>query len=120
MPLCTPAARYYSGLRSALCIALNAVERIIRRGIVLSPGNEHVSRSRKQAVAAVVVGVSDPQKCITMPAVARKEARRCAVHATFIADTMATGITSRSTRAIAAWTHKTVRDLWRVVHFILV
>lgn len=91
---------------SALCIALIVGVQTIRRAIVLSPGGEHVSGVRKQALAAVVVGVSDRQNCTTMPAVARKEAGRCAVHATSIADTAGTGLTSQSIRAIAAWQRK--------------
>lgn len=117
--LCTPAASCYSGWRSGLCTVLSVADRIILPGIVLSPVKERVWLSRRRAFVAVVVGVSDPQNCITMPAVARREARKCAVHATSIADTTATGITSRLTRAIADWQRNRVafRYLRRPLRF---
>lgn len=98
----------FSGRMSALCIALIVGVQTIRRAIVLSPVKEHVSLSKKRACAVVVAGLFDLRKYITMRAVVRKEARRCVAHATSIADTGATGKSTRSTRAIADWQRKRV------------
>ena len=104
---------YYSDSKNVCFIAPIAVGPGIRRRTVLSLDSESPCGKKKRAIAVVVVGGSAQHNYTTMPGEVWNGAKRCAFPATCSAVMMAIGNSALSTRGIAVWTHKTVRDLRR-------